>query len=133
MEKFKRKATGVSEKGNARREAQALGLKRYRDGRTCKHGHKNPERFTSCARCIECHKRTKKMNHAWQQEAKKIRKQFFGFDPLDLRYRRKARNITPSERPDLVRLRQKRKQYGRKDRPSVSNHNLHQSLPSSEA
>lgn len=105
-------------KGDARRAAQALGLTRYRDGRTCKRGHKNPERFTSCGRCIPCHRAKKKRSDVFKKAAKAIREQFWGFDPLDLRCQRKKRGIALSDRPDLVRLREKRKLYGRADRPN---------------
>ncbi len=105
-------------KGNLRREARAKGLKRYRNGIDCKKGHKNPERLTSCGRCYECHKLTQAKFREIKRLGHQLRVLRFGFDPADLRCKRKARGIKqPSDRPDLVRLREKkRKVYGRKDR-----------------
>jgi hypothetical protein len=39
-----------------RQEAKKLGLKKYRDGRACKHGHRG-ERYVSCYACLECYGR----------------------------------------------------------------------------
>lgn len=105
-------------KGDARRIAQAQGLKRYSDGRMCKNGH-IAERLTSCGRCVECHRATKRFRGRIVTLGKKMRIAKFGFDPLDLRYRRKERGIGLSEKKQLVALRDKRKLLGRKDRPSI--------------
>lgn len=37
-------------------EAKRLRLKRYKSGRTCYHGHENPERYTINGRCVTCSK-----------------------------------------------------------------------------
>lgn len=95
-------------KGDARRAAQAKGLSRYYDGIPCKHGHLS-ERLTSCARCYQCHLNTKHQRSKNKKAAKLLRIDAFGYDPQDLRMRRKERGIVqPSMRPDLVRLREKR-------------------------
>lgn len=103
----------------ARRKAIALGLSRYRDGRICKNGHVNPERLTSCARCVACHRDTKRSQARSAALGKKMRIARFGFDRFDLRCRRKERHLTPSDKKHLVALRKKRKLFGRKDRPSI--------------
>lgn len=97
-------------------EAKAKGLKRYFNGKPCKWGHVS-ERLTSCGRCFECHKAKKAKLRKIKQLAHKIRVEKFGYDPMDLRCRRKERGIVhPSGRIDLVRLRLKRAMYGRQDR-----------------
>lgn len=100
---------------SGRAEAIEQGLKRYRSDKPCKHGHTD-ERFTSCGRCVTCHKLKK--HRTWMQgrAAKKVREKKYGFDPWDRRLKRKERGLGLSDRPDLVRLRDKRKRYGRNDR-----------------
>ena len=93
----------------SRQEAKELGLKRYRDGGVCSRGHINPERLTSCGRCYECHVKKKHERWAIAARNKKLREELWGYDPTDLRYRRKERGIQLSDRPDLVKLREKKK------------------------
>lgn len=100
-----------------REEAKKLGLKRYKGGKTCKHGHVGAEKLTSCGRCIECHRITKAKRWWMKQLGRKIREIKYGYDPSDLRCRRKERGIKqPSDNPKLVALREYRKIHGRRDR-----------------
>lgn len=101
-----------------REEAMLAGHKRYFNGKPCKNGH-IAERLTSCARCIECHRATKHSRDRMVAFGKKMRINKFGFDPFDLRYRRKERGLGLSEKKELVALREKRKLFGREDRPGI--------------
>lgn len=100
-----------------RQKAKAFGLKRYFNGRMCKHGHV-AERLTSCGRCIECHRDIKHRNWKFKKLGKRLRTKVYGYDPFDLRMRRKDRKLGLSNRPDLVALRERRKAHGRMDQKS---------------
>lgn len=100
---------------SARQEAIKNKTKRYFTGKPCKRGHV-AERLTSCGRCIVCHHAKKHRADKKKAEGKKWRIKKYGFDPNDLRYQRKRRGIIPSDKPSLVRLREKRKLLGRPSR-----------------
>lgn len=110
---------------DARRIAIETKAPRYFTGRPCKRGH-IAERFSSCGRCIECHRLKKQERCKLKKAAKKFRIKKFGFDPLDLRMKRKERGLKPSDSPALVRLREKRKRLGRLDRPKKPSVEAHQ-------
>ena len=76
----------VGDRSRDRTEAIKQGLKRYRDGRACKHGHQNPERLTSNGRCIVCHNLAHNRAHQERRLGKQLRVNRFGFDPWDLRH-----------------------------------------------
>ena len=86
-----------------RREAKCLGLHTYINGKPCRHGHINPERYTSNAKCVICAK-----DHSNREDQRKQREIYSR--SKEAIERAKIRKIEYFARPEV---RERRRAYAR--------------------